>query len=124
MGQRSLVPIVELLGAAVSLAMKTTTTTEGQFAFPRLVPGDYLLTVTHPSFQDERYRLSLKPREVQTVDAALALRPLQESVQVVADAIPSVPAPGSTHLSGERLAELPLTQRPTSRTRLCLRPQA
>ena len=103
--------IVELLGAAVSLAMKTTTTTDGQFAFPRLVPGDYMLTVTHPSFQDERYRLSLKPREVQTLELALALRPVQESVQVTANAIPSVFSPGSTHLTGERLAELPLTQR-------------
>ena len=103
--------VVELQGAALSSAMTTTTTAEGQFAFPRLVPGDYMLTVTHASFQDERYRLSLKPREVQTLELALALRPVQESVQVVADAIPSVFSPGSTHLTGERLAELPLTQR-------------
>ena len=103
--------IVELQGAAVSSAMKTTTTTDGHFAFPRLVPGDYMLTVTHASFQDERYRLSLKPREVQTLELALALRPVQESVEVTADAIPSVFSPGSTHLTAERLAELPLTQR-------------
>ena len=103
--------VVELQGDALSSAMTTTTTAEGQFAFPRLVPGDYMLTVTHASFQDERYRLSLKPREVQTLELALALRPVQESVQVVAAAIPSVFSPGSTHLTGERLAELPLTQR-------------
>ena len=103
--------VVEIQGAALSSTMTTTTTAEGQFAFPRLVPGDYMLTVTHTSFQDERYRLSLKPREVQTLELALALRPVQESVQVVADAIPSVFSPGSTHLTAERLAELPLTQR-------------
>ena len=65
--------VVELQGVALSSAMTTTTTTEGQFAFPRLVPGDYMLTVTHASFQDERYRLSLKPREVQTLELALGL---------------------------------------------------
>ena len=103
--------VVELQGAALPSAMTTTTTAEGQFAFPRLVPGEYMLTVTLASFQDERYRLSLKPREVQTLELALALRPVQESVQVVAAGIPSVFSPGSTHLTAERLAALPLTQR-------------
>lgn len=103
--------VVQLQGAAVSAAMTTTTTAEGQFAFPRLVPGEYMLTVTLANFQDERYRLSLKPREVQTLQVTLALRPVQESVQVAADAVPSVFSPGSTHLTAERLAELPLTQR-------------
>ena len=103
--------VVELQGDALSSAMTTTTTVEGQFAFLRLVPGDYMLTVTLASFQDERYRLSLKPREVQTLELALALRPVQESVQVTAEAMPSVFSPGSTHLTAERLAELPLTQR-------------
>jgi outer membrane receptor protein involved in Fe transport len=70
-----------------------------------------MLAVTLAGFQNERYRLSLKPREVQALELDLALRPVQESVQVVANAIPSVFSPGSTHLTGERLAELPLTQR-------------
>jgi outer membrane receptor protein involved in Fe transport len=103
--------LVELQGDAVSSVMTLTTTADGQFAFLRLVPGEYMLTVTHANFQDERYRLSLKPREVQTLELALALRPVQESVQVVANAIPSVFSPGSTHLTSERLAELPSTQR-------------
>ena len=103
--------VVELQGDDLSSAMTTTTTVEGHFALFRLVPGDYMLTVTHASFQDERYRLSLKPREVQTLELALALWPVQESVQVVAAGIPSVFSPGSTHLTAERLAELPLTQR-------------
>jgi hypothetical protein len=49
-------------------AIQTTTTLEGHFSFPRLVPGDYVLTVTHASFQDEQYRLSLKLREVQALE--------------------------------------------------------
>jgi outer membrane receptor protein involved in Fe transport len=103
--------VVELQGDALSSVTTTTTTAEGQFVFPRLVPGEYMLTVTLANFQDERYRLSLKPREVQTFQVTLALRPAQESVHVAAAAIPSVFSPGSTHLTAERLAELPLTQR-------------
>ena len=78
-------------------------------------PGSFPASTCSPSrcanFQDERYRLSLKPREVQTFQVTLALRPVHESVQVAANAIPSVFSPGSTHLTAERLAELPLTQR-------------
>lgn len=103
--------IVELQSAALSAPLTSTTATDGHFAFARLVPGDYLLRVTHASFQEERYRLSLRPREVQTIEVRLVLRPVQESVEVTADALPSVFSPGSTYLSGERLAELPLTQR-------------
>ncbi len=103
--------VVELQGAALSAPMKTTTTPDGHFAFTRLVPGDYALTITHASFKEERYRLSLKPREVQNLELALVLRPIQESVEVTAASLPSVHSPGSTHLTGERLTELPLTQR-------------
>src|SRR5207342_1212623 len=41
----------------------------------------------------------------------LAIQPIQESVRVAASPLPSVHSPGSTHLSGARLAEIPLTQR-------------
>jgi outer membrane receptor protein involved in Fe transport len=91
--------------------MRTTTTSDGHFAFPRLVPGDYALTVTHASFQQERYQLSLKPREVQNLELALALGQVQDAVHVTASALPSVYSPGSTHLTGERLGDLPVTQR-------------
>ena len=103
--------ILELQSAALPAPLKTTTSTDGHFAFPRLVPGDYVLTITHASFREERHRLSLKPREVQNLEFALGLRPVQESVEVTADSLLSVYSPGSTHLTAERLADLPLTQR-------------
>jgi outer membrane receptor protein involved in Fe transport len=102
---------VELQGAALSASVKTATTGDGQFAFPRLVPGEYVLIIRHAGFQEARYRLSLKPREVQNLELKLVLRPVQELVEVPADSVSSVFSPGSTHLSGERLAELPLAQR-------------
>jgi outer membrane receptor protein involved in Fe transport len=108
----SVVPgaVVELRSAALLTPLQVTTSADGHFAFPRLVAGDYILTVTHISFQEKRYRLSLKPREVQNVDVAMVLRPVQEAISVTAEPIPSVFSPGSTHLSAERLAELPLVQ--------------
>lgn len=103
--------LVDLQGSALPAPLRMTTPTDGHFAFPRLVPGDYVLTITHPSFQEDRYRLSVKPREVYNLRSALALRPVQESVEVTAGSLPSVHSPGSTHLSRERLADLPLSQR-------------
>lgn len=103
--------VVELQGAVLPAPLTMTTMTDGHFAFPRLVPADYLLTITHASFQEGRYRLSLKPREARNLEVALVLRAVQESVEVTAGSLPSVYSPGSTHLTGERLAILPLTQR-------------
>jgi outer membrane receptor protein involved in Fe transport len=109
---RSALPgaVVELQGAVLTAPLTMATATDGRFAFPRLVPGDYVLRVTLAGFLDEQYRLSLKPREVHNVELALVLRPVQESVEVTAGALPSVHSPGSTHLTAERLAMLPLTQ--------------
>ena len=102
--------VVALEGAALPAPVQISTTADGRFTFPRLAPADYVLTVTHSTFQEQRYRLSLRPREIQNIDAVLVLRPVQESVEVTAQAILSVFSPGSTHLQAERLAELPLTQ--------------
>lgn len=103
--------VVELESGVLPTPLQATTGADGHFAFPRLVSGDYVLTVTHISFQEKRYRLSLKPREVQNVNVAMVLRPVQEAVNVTAEPIPSVFSPGSTHLGAERLAQLPLAQR-------------
>ena len=103
--------VVELQSGALLTPLQVTTNPDGHFMFSRLVSGDYVLTVTHISFQERRYRLSLKPREVQNIDVAMVLRPVQEAVSVTAEPIPSVFSPGSTHLTAERLAELPLAQR-------------
>jgi outer membrane receptor protein involved in Fe transport len=102
---------VELQSAALIEPLRTTTSTDGHFAFPRLVPGDYVLTITHASFRETQHRLSLKPREVYNLESALVLRVVEESVEVTAGLLPSVYSPGSTYLAAERLADLPLTQR-------------
>jgi hypothetical protein len=103
--------VVALQGRVLAAPLTRTTTADGRFAFPLLAPGEYVLTVRHGSFREARHRISLKPREVQTLTLALTLKPLEESVQVIADLLPSVHSPGSTHLTQERLAALPLAQR-------------
>jgi outer membrane receptor for ferrienterochelin and colicins len=102
--------IVELQGSALPAPMKVTTGADGHFVFARLAPGDYLVTLAHADFSEQRYRLSLKPRETYNLDAALVIRPVQESVKVAAAPLPSVHSPGSTYLSGTRLSDIPLTQ--------------
>jgi carboxypeptidase family protein len=80
--------VVELQSAALATLLEATTSGDGHFAFTRLVPGDYVLTVGHASFQEKRFRLSLEPREVQNIHVALALKPVQEAVDVIAYGTP------------------------------------
>jgi outer membrane receptor protein involved in Fe transport len=101
----------ELQSPVLSAPVTATTSAGGHFSFPRLVPADYLLVVTHLNFQEQRYRLSLEPREVLNLQVELVLRPVEESVEVAASVLPSVHSPSSTHLSEARLAEIPLTRR-------------
>jgi outer membrane receptor protein involved in Fe transport len=102
---------VELESPALSGPLTSTTGADGHFVFPRLVPADYVLIVTHEGFQQQRYRLSLKPREVYNLEVGLTLSPRQETVAVTASALPSVHSVSSTHLTDERLEELPLARR-------------
>ena len=102
--------LVELKGGP-SAASRATTAVDGRFTFTRLTPGDYEVAVTHGSFQPRRFRLSLKPREIFTLEAALDLRRVEQSIDVAADVLPSVHSPGSTLLSAERLEQLPAAQR-------------
>ena len=60
-------------GRRVTCADADNDRADGHFAFPRLVPADYVLIVTHADFSEQRYRLSLKPREVYNLEVALAL---------------------------------------------------
>jgi outer membrane receptor protein involved in Fe transport len=93
--------------------METQTGSDGRFVFPRLVPGDYVLTAYHENFTSEHYRVTLRPREVQGVTLEMTLRPIEQSVAVAADApsIATAHSPSSTLLSSRRMEGLPLTQR-------------
>ena len=102
---------VTLQGDILPVSLTSPTAADGHFAFPRLVAADYVLIVSGEGFREQRYQLSLRPREVLNLEVALDLRGVQEAVEVVATPLPSVHSPGATHLGEERLAEMPLTQR-------------
>src|SRR5262245_6959934 len=102
---------VVLESQVLSESLTATTGPDGHFAFPRLVPADYVIMVRHEGFQEQRYRLSLKPRETYNLEVGLTLSPRQETIAVTASALPSVHSVSSTQLTDERLEEIPLTQR-------------
>jgi outer membrane receptor protein involved in Fe transport len=111
---QSMIPgaTVVLQGSTLPEPLETSTAGDGHFGFPRVMPGDYLLTITHGNFQEARYRLELKPREAQNLTLELSLKPVQETVEVVAEesTIPTIHSPSSTYLSTARLDSLPLPQ--------------
>lgn len=102
---------VVLESQALSESLTAMTGPDGHFAFPRLVPADYVIVVSQEGFQEQRYRLSLKPRETYNLEVELTLSPRQETIAVTASALPSVHSVSSTQLTDERLEELPLARR-------------
>jgi outer membrane receptor protein involved in Fe transport len=103
---------VRLEGPAENGSRQVVTEADGRFGFQRLTPGDYVLVVEHANFAETRSALTLRPREVRNVILELALRSVQQSVEVQGETneIPTTYSPGSTLLSSRRLDSLPLTQ--------------
>ncbi|HWP84534.1 MAG TPA: carboxypeptidase regulatory-like domain-containing protein, partial [Terriglobia bacterium] len=104
---------VVLHGGPLPEPLRTTAGPDGHFGFQRLVPGEYELIISRESFQTSRFRLTLRPREVQNVTLELPLSPVEQSLEVSAEAylIPTLHSPGSTLLSPNRMTSLPLPQR-------------
>jgi outer membrane receptor for ferrienterochelin and colicins len=105
--------VVRLEGTALIEPLENRTAADGRFAFSRLVPGEYLLSVHHENFQPEQYRVTLRPREIQSTTVELMLRPFAQTVEVSTDPgrISTTHSPGSTLISSERIETLPLPQR-------------
>ena len=104
---------IRLEGVNVGLSLSDTTAADGHFGFQRLVPGDYVLTVRHPSFLPEQLRFTLKPRELLNLTVEMLLEPLAETIEVSAEAIPLAPtySPSSKVLQAQTVEALPATQR-------------
>ena len=93
--------------------LETSTESDGHFGFQRLTAGDYVLIAIHGNFREQRYRLTLKPRETVAVTIQLSLRPLAEVVNVTADpdVVFTTHSPSSTLISSDRIEQSPLSQR-------------
>jgi hypothetical protein len=84
---------------------------EGMFLFPRVVPGIYNIVVSHPGFTDERRQLTLKPRDVATIDVELSLSGPAETINVQSNADLLAVAPSSTILQSEQLERVPYARK-------------
>lgn len=104
---------LRLEGPNLPQPLVATSGEDGHFGFQRLTAGPYTLVATHKDFLEEQIQFTLKPREVQNLSVQLPLRPLEESVEVKAEAEPiaSTYSPSSTALQKETFEEMPAPQR-------------
>jgi outer membrane receptor protein involved in Fe transport len=104
---------IELRGEPPLPSIEADTGPDGRFVFPRLIPGDYLLSAHHQDFAVVQYRVTLRPREVRNIDIEMTLRPIEQSLTISAEtpSITSTHSPSSTLLPASRLEALPLPQR-------------
>jgi outer membrane receptor for ferrienterochelin and colicins len=103
-----------LTSSETGASWRSGTEATGEFAFSRIAPGDYLLSVTSDGFAPRIVRLTLAPREVRTVSLALEIAPLTVDVTVGAEATRAprgTHSPSSTVLTEQDLAALPTFQR-------------
>src|SRR5439155_11893092 len=103
---------VQLESRLLTEPLRTKSGDAGEFAFRRLVPGEYTVVVSHDSFQEQAIRFTLKPREIQNVTVELSLQRIQQAVEVsaIAELAPTY-SPSSTMVQQETVDALPLGQR-------------
>jgi outer membrane receptor protein involved in Fe transport len=91
----------------------TTTDESGAFSLQHLRPGVYTLTAEHDGFEAGRLQFVLKPREIKVVALALAIRTIQQRVDVNANpvSLPSTYSPSSTIVRSAQFDEMPAGQR-------------
>jgi TonB dependent receptor/Carboxypeptidase regulatory-like domain len=92
--------------------LEATTDAAGEFLFPRVRPGEYLLAATSEGFGAREVRVMIAPREVTSLTLALEVGRLDVSVNVTGEMpLTGTHSPSSTVLTVERLDQIPLTQR-------------
>ena len=84
----------------------------GRFTFQVLTPGTYVLTAEADGFSRRDVSIAIEPREVRTVTLSLALRQIETSVEVSADAslLSSTHSPSSTLLTSAQIESMPSGQ--------------
>ncbi|MGH9239018.1 MAG: TonB-dependent receptor [Vicinamibacterales bacterium] len=88
------------------------TANDGAFVFGGLRPDDYVLTAVIDGFAPRELRLSVKPRDAQSIRLGLDIGRVAAAIDVVASAaLPSTHSPSSTMLRAEQIADMPIAQR-------------
>jgi outer membrane receptor protein involved in Fe transport len=103
---------VTLTAARGGGSQRATSDEDGWFAFPLVEPGEHRVSATSAGFATRDVRVTVEPRDVSTIDLALALANVDIDLTVagVADRV-STHSPGSTVLSSDDLESLPAFQR-------------
>ncbi len=88
------------------------TANDGAFVFGGLRPDDYVLTAVIDGFAPRELRLSVKPRDAQSIRLGLDIGRVAAAIDVVASAVLlSTHSPSSTMLRAEQIADMPIAQR-------------
>src|SRR5262245_47531656 len=78
---------VTVLNTGTSFISETTTSAEGSYYVPYLIPGNYKITIEAAGFkQFVRDGITLRPNEVPRIDISLELGAVTESIAVTAEA--------------------------------------
>src|SRR5687768_14050474 len=110
---------VPLKGARVTLRpagrgepRQVVTGPEGTFAFDGVRPAEYVVTAVIDGFAPRELRISVKPRDAQSIRLVLDIGRVAAAIDVVASAtLPSTHSPSSTMLTSEQIGGMPVAQR-------------
>jgi len=104
---------VTLTNTATKTARETETNEAGAYAFPGVIPGEYILTVTSPGMQKFEGKLTVRLQQDAVVDAVLKVGEAMTTVEVQdVTGVVRVDAPTLGHvLERRRIEQLPVNGR-------------
>jgi len=105
---------VKIVEVATGISQERKANSSGYYRFPGLAVGEYTVTVSNPSFKTKVLnRVILLVGETHTLDASLDVGPVEDKVEITADAGPAErsTAAASTVITTEQIANLPVNGR-------------
>ena len=107
--------LLTLKAVSTEEAIEGRTSASGEFVFPNVPPGDYILSASAPGFGARDLRFVLEPREIRTLAVTLDVGRVEVSLEVTGSVapIPGTHSPSSTTLTAARLEATPVFQRTT-----------
>ncbi|HSK73266.1 MAG TPA: TonB-dependent receptor [Pyrinomonadaceae bacterium] len=104
---------LKIQNASLAIERAAVTDGEGQYVFPGLPPGRYILTVSHAGFLTVSFEVELRLNRTLDFDIALEIEQVREEVLVKADELPlDLTDPASaTAVTPREIREMPLNGR-------------
>ncbi len=105
---------VKIVEVATGISQERKANSSGYYRFPGLAVGEYTVTVSNPSFKTKVLnRVILLVGETHTLDASLDVGPIEDKVEITADAGPAErsTAAAATVITTEQIDNLPVNGR-------------